>query len=152
MSKISTAHDALLTRLQALYPSHTRLTDPYDIQKNTDPVLKRGFGLAFGGLSNTNRQVSCQFSYAVDFIVTFTIIMRANESDIAAKTTAIKQLEEDSLLIIRDVQEEPTLSDSNSIAIASFLSSTAPASIFPDKDNYKKLDVTISVEIFEDLL
>jgi len=45
MSNISTAYDAIQTRLVALLPSHARLTNPYQIDQNMERSLNKAYGV-----------------------------------------------------------------------------------------------------------
>lgn len=56
MSKVSTVYDAVVTALNALYPSGsgwTRIPNPYDIALNDDNFLRKGWGVRIGPATKT---------------------------------------------------------------------------------------------------
>ena len=59
MSKISTLYDGFVTRIEAVLPSHKRLSDPYLFIKNTDSEKRQGWGVTIGSGDNPNQQLSC---------------------------------------------------------------------------------------------
>jgi hypothetical protein len=150
MSDISTAYDAMLTRLAALYPSHKRLENPYILDRNSDMLLNQGYGLAIGPAENTERFSSCQLSVRRDMIVSITRVVRANEFDIGKKDSAWKTVMEDQALLIADVEADPTLG-STEVVNAKYSTDSGIQPIFGDKDNFVSVVTVVSIEYFENL-
>lgn len=48
MSKISQTYDAIITKLNALYPAKQRLFNPYSLEENPEICRKDGWGLGVG--------------------------------------------------------------------------------------------------------
>lgn len=151
MTKISDAYDLMILRLQTLFPDHRQIPNPYKLDENSELLLRQGYGLSISVGENTNRQVGCQMSIRRDMIVSLTRVVRANEFDVSAKDSAIKQLFEDQYLLIKDVETYPGL-NSNDIVSAKYTTDNGIQFVFGEKDNYMALETTIAVEYFENLL
>lgn len=151
MSKATDVYDALAARLTAVFPSHTRLVNPYDIIENNKQDLEAGLGLQIGPGVNTKRLLSCQLSVARDFIVKFTRIVRANQFDITSRVATEKQLFEDQKLLIDDVEGSPRLGDPTAVTLSAFESDSGLEFIFADSNAFIKLDTIIRVEYIDSL-
>jgi len=149
MSVISTAYDAFLVRLAALYPDHKRIPQPYKLDENSDLILNKGYGLALGPANNSNGAISCQFSVRRDMIVSITRVIRANEFDIDAKDTGWKDLFEDQFLLLEDLAKENTTLGTSVISQAQYTTDSGLQFVFGDKDNFVALETVISIEYFE---
>lgn len=111
MSNISTFHDALLTRLQTVFPNHMRLPNPYAIDQNPQGHMIKGYGIKFGSANNSNADL-CSINPEREIIVVLTREYLATDADPASKATAEKNLYEDQLLLIKDAYSESTYSGS----------------------------------------
>jgi len=152
MSGVTTSFDTFLARLTAIYPTHKRLSNPYKAEENSELVLNKGFGLAFGASTNSNRQISCQLSYQRDFIVVLTRVVRANEFAISKKDDTAKSLVEDWFLLVESVEKDPTLDVAGNQTNLQYVSDNGVEFVFSEKDNFYKIETTISLEIFENLI
>lgn len=110
MSIISTAYDAMITRIETVLDvatnGHTRLPNPYKPEENNELFLKKGYGLAILGAENTNRFVNCKFSIQRTMQVVLTRQYFAREDDAVAKSTTEKELFEDQYLLINDFEQD----------------------------------------------
>ena len=151
MSDISDAYDALVTRLGAVLPTHKRLYDAYSIEENSERALVKGYAVGFGAGENTFRSFSCQLSVKRDFSVTLTRRVIAREGATTKRADAEKLLFEDQKLVIADIEGDPSLGNSSVIAKADWVSDNGLEFVHGDKDNYLKLESTVSIEYFEQL-
>lgn len=150
MSAISNIYDAVVARVVAVFPSHTRLSNPYAIEQNPEGFLRQGYGIAIGPCTNTNRNLCHKVSILRDIIITITRQYAAVETDIATKVTAEKLLLEDQIDLISDFMNNTTLSADG--GIVSFTNDGGIEQVFPGgRDNFIALKLTFTVEHFEDI-
>lgn len=102
MSGISTAHSTIVTRLGSVLTGYTRIPNPYQVEFNPEPLLKKGYGVKVGPAINTNLQIA-DLTLGRDFTVVLSRKVDAHEHDAAARGTAEKSLMEDLLLVIKDL-------------------------------------------------
>jgi hypothetical protein len=151
VSNISDAFDALKARLAAVFPDHTELTNPYQVDHNSDLILAQGYGIAIGPAVNTERNLSCKLSVGRTIIIVLTRSYFATETQIALRETGTKLLLEDQFLIIKDLEKDPTAGNSTAIAKLGYQSDSGILPVKADADNFLKLESTFNIEYFEDL-
>jgi hypothetical protein len=144
MSEITTIFDTLVTRTQALLPSHVRLSNPYTLEQNNEQKLRQGWGLAVLGGVNTERSVSCISSVARSVEIKITRKVYALEQDQSKKADADKALLEDLQLIVDDLEKNYTLTTGK--FIAKYISDSGIVPIFVEKDNFLSLVISVTVE------
>lgn len=147
MSNFSLLYDAIVDRIEAVLPSHTRLPNPYKVNENTELYLRQGFGVALGAATNTNRELSCRISVGRDFSVVLTRKFYSIESGVSNKESVEKQLIEDQILLIRDFCDNSALP--GALGIVSYSSDGGIEYVFNEKDNFLVLNTTFTVEYFE---
>jgi hypothetical protein len=151
MSNISTAYDAIKSKMDALFPSssgYIQLVNPYDIEENTDSALRLGWGISFGSATNTRRELSIERTINI----TFTRARFRSEFNTSQQETNEKLLFEDQYLLIKDLEKEPTINNAVSgIAKFSFDSDGGVESVTGESDAYIKLVTVFSLEYFENL-
>lgn len=155
MSNISTAYDALKTRLQTLYPSgsgYVQLVNPYEVEENTEAALKKGWGIAFGPAVNTERLLSCQLSLERTMTITFTRARFRSEFNISNQETNEKLLFEDQYLLIKDLENEPTINNASSGITKITFTGDAGVESIGETDAYIKLVCDFKMEYFENLI
>jgi len=91
--------DALITRLAAALPSHTRLPNAYKPEENSSLYLKQAYGVAIGSGIDTRRSLSCQMSTSRSFVIKIARKYYARENDGASKFVTEKALLEDLKLV-----------------------------------------------------
>lgn len=152
MSNISTAFDAIKTKMGTLFPSHIQLSNPYDIEENTTASLELGWGVALGPGTNSNRNLSCNMSIQRTITMTLTRRRYANELDTESKESAEKSLLEDHYTLIKAMEKEGTLNSTVSgIARFFYASDNGIEVIVAESDSYIKLSTVFELEYFEDL-
>lgn len=109
-TKISTIHDAIVTKIQTYLSSYTQLPNPYIIEENPRPYLKQGFGVAIGPGENSNRIIGQEFSWKRTFIVTLVNYVTATDSNTTVRETLTKGLLEDHYTIVKRFQMAGSLS------------------------------------------
>lgn len=148
MSRISTLLDEAHTAVSALLPNHTRLSNPYQIEQNPDNWLDKGYAIAIGPGTNTNRKLSCQLSIERTLVITVTRKYFANDTDAARKYTTEKLLEEDQFLIVKSFEKR---SPFQTISVRSaFVGDNGIQIVVPDRPFYM-LQSNFVVEYFENL-
>ena len=148
MSKISSIYDELRTLVGTQLSSHTELNNPYDITDDADTMFDKGWAVGLGPASNTQRQVGCNMSVARDFVVTITRRYFTPSRDIANRIAAEKLLFEDQLLVIKDIETNPS---SSNIAKMVFIGDNGLEFLEGDRFGFIILQSTINVEYFEQL-
>ena len=155
MSNISTAYDAIKTKLDTLFPSssgYIQLVNPYDIDENTDSALRIGWGIAFGSATNTRRELSCRLSIERTITITFTRARFRSEFNTSQQETNEKLLFEDQYLLIKDLENEPMINNATSgITKFTYESDGGVESVTGESDAYIKLSTVFSLEYFENL-
>lgn len=150
MSNFTNLYDGIKTRIETVLPAssgYMRLYNPYELNRNPENVLRKAWGIAIGGATNTNRQLSCSISIRRDLVVTLTRKALAVDNDAVSKTTTEKDLIEDQLLLIKDFCDNSDLP--NTIGIINYESDTGVIRIFDEKENFLALQTTFSIEYFE---
>lgn len=94
MSNVSIIYDQIVDKLETLFPTRTRIPNPYSLPDNNDRFLKFGYGLKVGSASFqefefcsrvSNRTISVVFAYE----------MFRTDSDFAPFDDVSKKLLED---------------------------------------------------------
>jgi hypothetical protein len=140
-------YDAIVSRIETLFPNHRRLSDPYDLENNPDNLLKQGWGLAAGpGGDNTERYVSCTESLSVNMTVPFTRAAFSRELDSSTKAAADKLLLEDMQVLADDV-----LKNNLNIQgpLINFVGFDGIDSVRADERRYVQIGCNITVENFK---
>ncbi len=150
MSKISEILDALKARVVATLPTHKQLTNPYNVSSNTEKALNLGFGIAAGPGDNTNRNLSCKLSINRTIIIILTEKFYATDLNIVAKETVEKNLFEAQFLVIKAIEEEPSLTG---LTIKSeYVSDGGIARVKEDRDQFLKIESVFNFEYTESLI
>jgi len=151
MSNISDAYDFFLARIKVVLPTHTEMPNPYKVDENNENFLKKGFGLAMGSGENTTITLNNRRTFARNFIVPISRIVRGIESNVTAKQLVQKQLYEDQFLLIQDFELDTTLNESAAVFSTSYAGDDGIQFVFGEKDNFLLLETTFSIEYKEDL-
>lgn len=148
MSKITSIFDAMVTRVSGVLTDHARLTDPYNIEQNTDLTLEKAFGVAVLDGVNTERNLSCQLSVQRTVQVSIARRYSAHELDIISKDDTVKALLEDHFLVVDAFEEEPTL---GSLVAKGAYSSDSGIIFIRDNEPFLAIQTNFLMEYFEDL-
>lgn len=142
MSNISDIYDSLVTRLQAVFPNHTRLPHSAFLENNPSFFLRQGYGVHFGPAVNPERLVGCQYSIDRSFLVSLTREDVATNLDPVVTATAQKNLMEDLKLIIDDLHQNTTFK-------FRYVSDGGIIPVFDDKKKFLFIENVFNVEYFE---
>lgn len=151
MSNISDSYDAIVSRVQTLLPSHTRLSSAYSIDENTEPALTLGWAIQIQSGENSKRQLQCDLSIRRSVVIIITRKFYARELDITSKASTEKQLFEDQLLVIKDLEKDPTVNAPSYIAKFEYVGDSGIQTVFSNKDQFLKLETIFTLEYFESL-
>lgn len=110
MSKVSDIYNALNTLVSTTLTSYKKLPNPYVASENANVILNKGYGIAIGAGTNTERLLGCKLSIARDFGVVLTKQIAKTDHDVAGRATQEKAIFEDQYLIIKALEENPSLS------------------------------------------
>ena len=114
MSMVSDAYDNLLARIGSLFPAeggYHELTNPYDVEDNSNLFLVRGWGMAIGAMVNTNLLTCNTVSSTYEGKILITRELASQESDTTRKHDRVKELLEDQRRVLNDFQRSHTLED-----------------------------------------
>lgn len=150
MSKITSLYDYFVTRIEAVLPSHKRLSDPYLFVRNTESEKRQGWGLTVLNGENTFTQISCDIVLSQSFQVILTRQVQGRELDTEKKVNAEKQLLEDLFLIIQDVESNPTLSQPATIIDGAYLAHGGIEFLPSERDEFVKLTASFRFRYRED--
>ena len=112
MSAITTAYDAIVTRVNAVLTSGdgwNKLPNAYLIENNPEIFLVKGYAVGFGPGVNTKRLQSRLVSISREFTVSITRSMDQTDLEVTGRQTAEKQLMEDLKLLIADIEGNSSL-------------------------------------------
>lgn len=112
MSQVSTAYDAIVTRLAAVLTSvagWSKLPNAYELDRNPEIFLKQGYAIGFGNGSNTHRLLSKTVSINREFNVSITRSLDQTELEVAGAQSVEKSLLEDLKLVIADIESQASL-------------------------------------------
>ncbi len=93
MSVETTVYDGILSKLSTVLSSHLIIPFPYDLESNTETILRQSYGLVVGPGVNPKTVVSCQKSQERLYIIVIT--RQTFASSLTTKDTAAKNLLED---------------------------------------------------------
>lgn len=147
-TRISTAYDAMITRIEAVLTTHARLMNPYEVARNPEQFLAKGYGLAIGPASG-NRNVLSKIWVARQFNLVLTRRFSVIQGDTAAKATVEKLLMEDQMSVIQDFEANSTLNDQ--VTTISYTADSGIRSVFPDKDQFLVLETNFQASYLEAL-
>lgn len=156
MTNISTAFAEIKTMMGTLFTENNgyyQLTNPYDIEENTETMHEKGWGVALGPGTNTNRQLCNRLSINRTIVITLTRRRFANELDTESKESAEKSILEDQFTLIQNIELYPSLNNSVSgITKFVYVSDGGIEAALPNSDAYIKLASTFEMEYFESLV
>lgn len=114
MSAVSTAYDALVTRVDAVLTSGAgwnKIPNAYNIENNPEIYLKQGYAIGLGSGLNTKRLLSKTVSISREFIVTITRTVDQLDLEVSGRQSIEKQLMEDLKLLIADLEGNSSLNE-----------------------------------------
>lgn len=149
MSKISQIHDALISLIAGQLSTYIKLPNPYFIRDNNELFLKKGYGVAVGTGTRTDRLLSCQFSWQRDFHVVLTQLVTTTDSNTTQRETIVKNLLEDHTLVIEQIEKNTSL---NGLCIRSeVVSDTGIQYLEGETGRYFVIEIDVVTEYLKDL-
>lgn len=149
MTQISTVHDNLVTLISTTLSDYTQIPNPYIPEESAGIFIEKGFGVAFGDGSNSNRTLDRRHSVIRNFIIALINQVAVTDHNVSGRTTLTKSLLEDEIKIISALEKEPTLT--GAAARSTWTSDTGITFLEADRARYYLLEMNIEVEYFEDL-
>jgi hypothetical protein len=154
MSNISTAYDAIRTKIGTTLSTHTELSNPYFVDKDSDLTFVKAWALAFGDGTNTNRQISCHLTIQRDFIfvVTRKIFKTTHANSIDLRIAVEKNLFEDQFLVIKELEKDPAVNAASSgIAKIAYVQDGGLEFVRSDRTDLIMIQTIMSLEYFENI-
>jgi len=150
VSDATILYDAVHARINAVLPSHKRLSDPYKFTKNTDSEKRQGYGVRVGPGRNPNQSISCFVVLDQTMTIVLTRLSEGREMDAAKKAVAEKQLLEDLFLIVKDFESSPTLGTTQVVS-SNFDGHAGIEFIGTERDDVLKLEADFTFKYTENL-
>lgn len=119
MSKISTLHDAIVSKISTNLSSYTQLPNPYVVEENPHTLMTKGFGIAIGPGVRTDRVVGCQVSWERSFLITLINYVVTTDSNTTVRENITKTLLEDHYTLLTQFEIDAGLSGTAIDAIVS---------------------------------
>lgn len=149
MSKISTIHDAIVTKISTNLSTYSQLPNPYALEENTNLYLKKGFGVAVGPGERTDRVIGCQTSWSRTFTVTLTNLVSTTDHKTTARETIAKALLEDHFTLLKQFDKDADLSGNAIDGVV--VSDGGIEFVRIDDAPHYVTEIELSVEYLEDL-
>jgi hypothetical protein len=150
-TQITAIYDSIVTTVSGLLSSYIRLQNPYDLSDNTEGALRKGWGIAVGTSTNSNRQVSCHVSQVQTIRIVISRQMYASDLNVSAKADAQKNLLEDLFLVIKEYSKEEISLAGNEQANINYIGHDGIEEVFVKEKHYIKIEGSFVIEYFETL-
>lgn len=149
MSKISTIHDAIVTKISTNLPTYAQIANPYVVEENPLTILQKGFGVAVGAGIRTDRLISCLTSWERVFTVILINSVKTTDNNTTIRQTLTKNLLEDHYTLFTEFEKDSGLSG---VAIDGIIASdTGIQFIEIDSKPHFLIEIDLTVEYVEDL-
>ena len=150
MSKISTIFDTLLTTIAALYPSKTRIPNPYIIDDNSNQFLRDGYGLRISPETPSDSEF-CRFSRTRTFGIVLTKEVITTDSQTSQLDTASKALLEDVYTIQKDFMNYDQIGINDSIEKIDMLGTSAIEFYKGEFIDIISIEVLFNIQVTDDI-
>lgn len=145
MSKQADVYDALVAKLGVIFPTHSRLPNPYSREENANVLLEKAWGLVVGSAINTERKLSKTKSYEREFVVVLTRQASTTTHDVTLADTLIKLLLDDQNSLLLAIEDDPQISSTVSDAVVPGDTGIE----FDDESRYYFLETALTTEFFQ---
>lgn len=149
MTKISEIREQLETLITTALTGYRQIPNPYEIEKTSNVILRKGFGIAFGPGTNTERMLSCQLSVDRDFSILLTREVAVTEHDAAGREAVEKSIFEDLHLLIKAIETDADLATKASRA--RYVSDNGLEYVGLENSRYFLIAATFAAEYFESI-
>ena len=145
MSEISDVYDAIIAKMASIFPSKTRIPNPYIVESNPDRCLKDSWGVA---VSSGSRQelTFCHLQLERIFNIILTRETFILDSKPDGFDSSVKNLLEDARTIQLEFYKIDELGIEDKIDQLDVLTSSDIESVFVGKKKFLKIEVTISIK------
>lgn len=156
MSNISDALDEIRAVVIATLPNHVEMINPYVPELNDDLTMESSWGIRAADGLNTNLQLACRMSIdrSVSIHLTRKIfsgqLMRGAEA-VVIRRDAEKNLLEDQYLVVKALEQSPTITDSGVITKFVFQSDSGPQFVRTERSDMLILTSVFTLSYFENL-
>jgi len=148
MSLETTVYDGILSKLSTILPSHKVIPFPYDLESNSETVLRLGYGLVVGPGINPKRTVSCLRDQERTYVISIT--RQTFASSFTAKDDAARNLLEDKVLIQTEAENASNFGLGNTIATFRYEGDNGIEQL-REGSKFLKIDVALSASWFENI-
>ena len=149
MSKISTLHDAIVTKISSNLSSYTQMPNPYSLEENPHPLLVKGFGVSVGAGVRTDRVIGCQVSWERTFLITLINKVTTTDSNTTVRETLTKGILEDHYTLLKQFEIDGGLSGT---AIDGIVTADSGIELVElDSKQHFLIELELTVEYLEDL-
>lgn len=151
MSNLSTLYDNIKTNLATILSAHTWLSEAEFINENQEQALRKGFAIQIGAGIQGDLHIGCDVSVIREIIITVTREHFARELDRDAKYTVEQALLDDQLLVIKELEKDPSQEYGlqGQVANLKFISDAGIQRVFEDKKNFLMIRSTFTLTYLE---
>ena len=146
---ISSTHDALITLIETALPLYTRLPEFFGVEENNELYLTKGYALAYGAGSNSERLISRQASWVQEYGIFLINQIMTTDHDVTGRANAAKAIAEDAHSLFIALEENPTLSSTGVRTVA--LSTGGVELLEGDREKYALVELSVEVEFLQNL-
>jgi len=151
MSNISDIYDKILSKMETLYPNHTRIPRAESLPDNIDKLLTKGYGLKFNSMIRVEHEFQ-NIAFEFEFGAVFTREIISHDVDTDPKDTGYKEILEDIVTFGKNFYDVTLLGISDKIENIDIVSSTGVETVLTDNYRYWSSEVSFTVQIREKTL
>jgi hypothetical protein len=142
-TKIEEIYDAICDILETSLSDYKRITNPYELTENSFLLLGKGYGIAIGPGTDTERYVGCLITERRSFAISIIRRMETTQNNLDKRVMIEKDI-----LIDHDVLRKAFYNDSTlgSKAIKSTITDDSGIN-FIDSDRLKFLAIELNLEV-----
>lgn len=147
MTAIADIYDAIVLKLGTNLPTFKRIPNPYSLDENTALLLRKGYGIAIGTGTNTERYVGCLVTWQRDYTIGIVTQVVNTENDTLGRAEIEKDLIDAHDLVLKSFETDPSLGGKCIKAVIT--DDSGIEYISGDKGRYLALELTLRVEYQE---
>lgn len=147
MTAIADIYDAIVLKLGTNLPTFKRIPNPYSLDENTALLLRKGYGIAIGAGTNTERYVGCLVTWQRDYTIGIVTQVVNTENDTLGRAEIEKDLIDAHDLVLKSFETDPSLGGKCIKAVIT--DDSGIEYISGDKGRYLALELTLRVEYQE---
>ena len=97
------------TIMSTEFSGHTELDNPYELERNSDLEMKKGYGVAIGSAFNNTKEICSNATERRTFVISFARRISATRMDSVTRIATEKLLMEDHFALMKYFEEHPEL-------------------------------------------